>query len=374
MKINVAETWSQTMGWLRSSVGNVLPKSRRWRVVTWVALTAVVAGSVTAFVVQRASGLADGVALRVGETTVTEEQVRHRIDVLKALYGIEQPTEKDKRDQFRRDSAQAVAVGIVLDNAARSRNIVISEKSARDTLTKMIETQLGGSGHESFIDLLRNYGASEHDVIEEIKRQQRVDRLFQEIGSKPASQVTEEATRNYFEKHRKDMVSPEKRAIQNIVVTSKDQAKQVYQQAKSGRNFAALVGKYSLDESTKRSDGKLGLVEESQLEDAYAEKAFAARAGAVFGPVKTRHGWNVGKVLEVKPGAPLDFAKVEDDLRDKLRWEKAFDAWQKWLSEEIRNADVEYADAYRPADPDATPPVPSVPSKLSDDTSGRPPR
>jgi peptidyl-prolyl cis-trans isomerase C len=344
---------------------------RKWRIIAVIALAVVLAGAATAIVVQRESGLPDGVALRVGDTNVTEQQVEHRMALLEALYGIKAPKDEKKADDFKRDSAKAVAVSIILDNAAKERNIVIAEKAARDTLTKMIDTQLA-SGRAGFVELLRTYGASEQDVIEEIKRQQSVDRLFQEVGVASAAKVTDDAVRTYYEDNTDSLAKPEQRSIQNIVVPGHKQAAQLYGRARSGESFTSLVKKYSLDESTKGTDGKLGLVEKAQLEDQYAELAFSTPAGGVFGPVKTRHGWNVGRVLVVHPASLSPFEKVKDELRNTLRLEQTYETWRKWLAKEIRDADVEYADAYRPADPDAPPPAPAAPSLTgsSNPTSG----
>jgi peptidyl-prolyl cis-trans isomerase C len=335
-------------------------KSGRIRLLAAVAVViAIVAAS--AFVIQSQRGLPGGVAARVGDTSVTNEEVQSRMQVLRALYGINPPKGKKKADTFRRDSAKAVAVSVVLDHAAESRDIVIAEKSARDTLTKMIDTQLP-DGRKSFIELLRTYGASEDDVIAEIMRQQRVDRLFQEITKDSAASVTEADVQAYFNKNKVSLVQPQQRSIQNLVVTDEKQAATLHRRAVAGENFTALVAKYSLDESTRSENGKLGFVSKAQLEDAYAEPAFAARVGSVFGPVKTEHGWNVGRVIASKVATDLKFADVKAELVTRLRYEKAYGTWRKWLAKEIKRTDVTYSDAYRPADPDSPPPVPDLPA------------
>ncbi|WP_131770086.1 peptidyl-prolyl cis-trans isomerase [Candidatus Protofrankia californiensis] len=364
MKVGVLAFRSQVPVRLSSSVRSLLPASKRWRVASLAALVAIVVGVASVLTVGWLTSLPGGLALRVADTDVTEQQVSYRMDVLKALYGVQPPGDEKKKDAFRRDSAKAVAMSIVLDNETRSRNIIISDKSARDTLTEIINKQLGGD-RQSFIDLLRQYGASEQDVIDEIKRQQSVDRLFQQVGSGAASQVTDDDVRKYYVDHKATMVTPERRSIQNIVVTDEDQAKKVFEEARSGSDFSALVKQYSVDESTKSSDGKLGLVEKSQLEDTYANQAFSVPVDAVFGPVKTSHGWNVGRVLEVNLATPLEFEQIKDQMSQQLRWEKATETWRKWLGDAIKNAHVKYADNYRPSDPDAPPPVPSMPPQAS---------
>jgi peptidyl-prolyl cis-trans isomerase C len=340
----------------------LVPRNRRWRIVAAAAIVIAVLAASTPVIVRKVNGLPDGVALRVGDTDVTEDQVQHRIAVLRALYGTKPPEEPGAQDRFRRDSAKTVAVGIILENAARSRNIEIPDKSASDTLASMIDTQLPSTGQSSFTDLLRAYGASRDDVIDEIKRQQSGDLLFQDVTANAAAQVTDDLVRKYYQDHKPSMVEPEKRDLQNIVVTTEDQADQVAGRARSGEDFAILAKQYSLDQSTNTSGGELGSLQRSQLEGPYADAAFQAGVGSVFGPVQTAHGWNVGRVVTVEPAVPLTLDQIKDRLRDQLRRQNALDEWRTWLGNEIRNAGVEYADAYRPADPDAPPPAPEAPA------------
>jgi peptidyl-prolyl cis-trans isomerase C len=344
--------------------GFLVPRNKWWRGGNSASLVAVAGVALSLLIVGRPDALPAGVALRVDGINVTETDVGHRMDVLKALYGIQQPTDPKGKDTFRRDSAKAVAVSIILDNEARNRNIVIADKAANDTLTSMINAQLGGN-RQSFIDLLSQYRASQQDVIDEIKRQQSVDRIFQQIGAGAAAQVSDADVRKYYDDHKSVMVTPEQRSIQNVVVTDQNQANTVLQAARTGSDFSALVAQYSVDDSTRSANGNLGYVVQSQLENAYASKAFAGPAGTLFGPVQTSHGWNVGKVLDVKPAVSLTFDQVKAQIGQQLRWDRASAAWRGWLGQLIRNAHARYADSYRPADPDAPPPVSATPPQIS---------
>ncbi|SBW22848.1 PpiC-type peptidyl-prolyl cis-trans isomerase [Candidatus Protofrankia californiensis] len=301
-------------------------------------------------------GLPGDAAFRVDGTVVTKDQLHNRVKVLGALYGIREPVGGTELEQFRRDVAKAVAVGMILDNAAADHQIVIADKSARDTLNKMIDEQMGSDGQRAFTDLLGKLGVSENDVLDEIKRQQRTARLFQDVTGPTAGTVADDQLPAYYDSHKADFLVPEQRHLRNTVVATKEQADQVVQRASSGTDFAALVNETSLDEATRSKQGDLGLVAAPQLESEYAKAAFAAAVGSVFGPVQTRFGWNVGQVVESKPAVQPPYEQVKDQVRDALRSERALAVWRKWLAERIKAADVEYADDYRPADPDAPPP------------------
>jgi len=85
-------------------------------------LLPVVTVGLLVLVVTRLTDLPDGVALRVGHTDVTDEQLQQRMNALDALYGIEAPKDGPARDSFVRNSAKAVAVSIVIDPLSLTRS------------------------------------------------------------------------------------------------------------------------------------------------------------------------------------------------------------------------------------------------------------
>lgn len=333
------------------------PKRLPTRIAVVVAVLLVAAGA-TFLVIDRMRALPDNAAFRIGDHVVTEAALQDRIDVIEALYGIRQPAGGKRADAFRRASAKAVAVSYVLDSAARDRGIVIADRAARDSLTKMIERQMGPQGRAKFVELLGQIGASEHDVLAEIKRQQRTARLVKE-ATKDVAPVSEADVRRAFHERRDQMRTSEKRRIRNIVVASKKEANRALQQVQSGTDFTKLVQRNSLDQSTRATGGDLGFVVHDQLEQHYADAAFATAPGKFFGPIKTRFGWNIGQILEVRKPTPLSYEDVKKDLRATLESERVMKAWRDWLGAELKKADVEYADQYRPANPDAPPKWPT---------------
>ncbi|KLL11183.1 peptidylprolyl isomerase [Protofrankia coriariae] len=331
------------------------PLGRSWARAVLVVLVPLVIAGLALLVVPLVTGLPGNAAFRVGDTVVTKDQLHDRVEVLSALYGIREPVGGSELEQFRRDIAKAVAVSMILDNAAAERKIVIADKSVRDTLSKMIDEQMGSDGQRAFTDLLAKLKVSENDVLDEVGRQQRTARLFQEVTAPAVATVADDQLPSYYEGHRADFAVPAQRHLRNIVVATREEADQAVQRTRDGADFAALAGETSLDESTRSSQGDLGFVTASQLDAEYAKAAFAAPVGSVFGPVQTRYGWNVGQVLEDRPASQPSFEQARDEVREALRSERAVATWRTWLADRIRAADVEYADDYRPADPDAPP-------------------
>lgn len=312
-------------------------------------LLPVVTVGLLVLVVNRLTALPEGVALRVDHTDVTDEQLRQRMDAFDALYGVAPPPDGPGRNAFLRQSAKAVAVSIVIDDAARQRGIVVSDQDAQTAVDQLIAQKFGPAGRDDFVTLLGQVGASMGNVLDEVKRQQSFSRLLKQVTD-VVPQASEADARAFYDSHRADMVLPPERHLSNIVVSSADDAQAALQRAQSGTDFGELAQGVSMDEVSRRSGGDLGFVRRDQLEDAYGQAAFVAPVGGLFGPVRTKSGWNVGKVLEERPAVPVTFEQAQEDIRNALRGERQTRAWNDWLGGRLHDADIAYAEQYRPAD------------------------
>jgi len=305
-------------------------------------------GGLGAIVAWRLTALPADAAFRVGDTVVTEDEYQQKADVLEALYGIKPPDSETANDEYRRQTARAIVLGMVFEQAGRARGIVISEEAARDHLAKSIE-QGFPNGRQGFAELLGNAGASEADVLTAIKLQMTVGRLFHDVTADPLPKITEAMLREYYQRHTDQFTRPETRRVRNIVVASREDAEKVLGGVRSGMDMAELARTYSLDASSRDSGGDLGFVSREQLEPGYADATFSASPGKPFGPVKTTSGWNVGEVVGIRPGERLSFEDVEDKVRAEVLRQRAFERWREWVAERLRTADVDYADEYRPS-------------------------
>jgi peptidyl-prolyl cis-trans isomerase C len=303
--------------------------------------------------------LPDDAVLRYHGRVVTQAQLEERLKILEALYGIKPPSGGDQLDDFHRDAAKSMAVTLVLADAVEDHHIEVTNKQAQTELDKLIDAQLTG-GRQAFVQFLGSTGISEQDVLDEIRNQMTTSRLMAAItGKVPAA--TESDAQAEYDAHQADMHTPESRRIANVVVAARSDADAVARLARRGTPFAQLARTYSLDGSTRTKGGELGWVIASQLEDSFAKAAFAAQDGGVFGPVQTRFGWNVGTVEGVRAPQEVSFAQAEATIQDDLTTRARLDAWRSYLGRLLEDADVQYADDYRPADP-AAPPSDTTPA------------
>lgn len=296
--------------------------------------------------------LPEGVAFAVGDQEIAIPDYEQRVKTIKALYGAQEPPDPAGRDRFRRDTAKALAVAEVLRQAEADRDIVIAEPQVRAQLDRMITSQFGPGpeGRQKFVTGLTQAGTSEPEVLGEIRQQMAMTELVRQVTDQV--QVRDDELRAEFPKYADRFGIPEKRRIANIVVPTPQQATDVANQIRSGIPFADVARQVSIDASTRDKGGDLGEpVSADQLQDGYAQAAFAAPKGQVFGPVQSAQGWNVGLVVDVVPGQPATFEESLIPLKDLVLGDRKLAFWKQWLADEIESANIRYADAYRPADP-----------------------
>lgn len=339
------------------------PRSRGVRriVALLIGLVVVLSGlavpwSMGAFPWVWAPPLPEDAALSVDGKVITVADYDRQMKTVKALLGAQPPADPPGADRFRRDSAKALALATVMRNAEADRNIVVPDTQIRATVNDMVTQQYGPGpdGYGKFVQALGQVGSSEGDVLDQVRDQLAsatlVDQITQTVN------VRDDELPAEFGKYAEKLGQPEQRRLSNIVVTTPEQAGDIANQVRSGIPFADLAKRLSLDTSTKDAGGDMGVVAKDQLQQPYADAAFGAAKGQPYGPVQSAQGWNVGFVADVLPGKPADYQQAQIPLKNAVTTDRKMKAWTTWLSDEIKNSRIRYADPYRPADPDGLPP------------------
>ena len=136
-----------------------------------------------------------------------------------------------------------------------------------------------------------------------------------------------EALRRLYEAEKQRWHQPEERKVRHILVAGSDEqararAEALRRQLTGGANFADLARQESADPGSAAKGGDLGWVRRSTLEGPFAEAAFALEPGEISDVVKTRYGFHLIQVQDVREGETVPFEAVREELTEAHRREK----------------------------------------------------
>lgn len=121
---------------------------------------------------------------------------------------------------------------------------------------------------------------------------------------------TEEELSAYYEAHRADIVQPEARKVQMIVLQTKEQAEAIKAKIESGEmTLYRAAQQHSIAANAKEDLGEVGWVYRGDTVPALDAAIFSVGPGELSAPIETPAGWQLVSVQDVKE------AKF-DDLKD----------------------------------------------------------
>jgi len=143
--------------------------------------------------------------------------------------------------------------------------------------------------------------------------------------------VTDEGLRQHYEQIAPErFVEAEQRRGSHILIESgkddaaaKARAESLLERAKAGADFAALARENSDDIGSKAQGGDLGWSLKEAYEAPFAEALFSMQKGEISGPVKTRFGYHILRLEDVRPAHQRPFEEVRTELEAEYRRDQA---------------------------------------------------
>ena len=102
-----------------------------------------------------------------------------------------------------------------------------------------------------------------------------------------------------------------------------------------GADFAALAREHSDDIGSRATGGDLGWITRGSMGDAFDEALFALEPGDVSAPVRTDFGWHVILLRDVQAGESVPFESVRDELAREAQAEARQQAYNALAGEVV---------------------------------------
>jgi foldase protein PrsA len=168
-----------------------------------------------------------------------------------------------------------------------------------------------------FQRFLANSGQSVSDLLLRVKLNLLSSKIQQKIvRAKPT--VTHQQIEKYYKENPSRFGVPERRDLEIILVKTEAQASSAKKEIQSGKSFASVAKKVSIDPTSKENGGLLPGVVKGQEEKALDEAAFKAQVGVLGGPVKTPFGVYIFRVKSITPGSTQSLAQSEATIKAQL--------------------------------------------------------
>jgi parvulin-like peptidyl-prolyl isomerase len=135
----------------------------------------------------------------------------------------------------------------------------------------------------------------------------------------------------HFSEHRR---AYDQAFLSRIVVKTESLAQELRAQIEDdGADFGQLARQHSLDTSTAKMGGTLGLTDRTTLPASLESVVFATEDNSVVGPVETEDGFELMKVHRLLLGT------LDKNVTEAIR----YDLFSQWVAEQLQAANVTYS-------------------------------
>jgi foldase protein PrsA len=233
------------------------------------------------------------------------------------------------------------------EQEAAALDVEITDKQI-DARLAQIQKQYFGGDKKKFEKQLKDQGLTEAQVRNDIRSQIVSEKIFAEVTRKVT--VSDKQIEDYYTKNKAQYSQPESREVRHILVKTKAQADDLYNQLKAGGDFTALAKKFSEDTGSKANGGKL-TISKGQTVAPFDKEAFLLKKNELSQPVKTEFGYHIIQPLgDVKPAKVTPLKEVKASISQQLAQTKKNEAMTKWIEDLKKDyADkVSYAVGFTP--------------------------
>lgn len=252
--------------------------------------------------------------------------------------------------EFQSLQTQAVAYLVQrteYQKEAEALKLSVSDKEIDDRIAQVKKTYFAND-QKKLDKQLVDQGYTPATFREDIRSQLLSEKIYNAV-TKGVS-VTQADIKKYYDEHLSQYKVPESREVRHILVKTKAQADNVYNELAKGADFATLAKKLSLDTGSKASGGKL-TISKGQTVAPFDRAAFLLTTKQISKPVKTQFGYHVIQPLtDVKPGKTTPLSAVQSQIKSQLQESMKNEAIQKWAAEIKKRfaSKVSYATGFAP--------------------------
>jgi len=266
---------------------------------------------------------AETVVATVNGEVITLAELNRRVVPVRAEYRRGQPPKVRKGlADIQQEFLEKLIEERLLLQEAKRRSLQVSPEEVAARLSELWGEQKDKAGMPQ-----------ERKVLEEqVRKELLINKLIQqEVAAKV--EVSLEEAWEYYNTHKEEFHQPEQVRVQQIVVETEKEARDLLKKLKRGADFGRLAEEHSLGPEGHLG-GDLGYFSRGQMPEEFDAVAFKLKKkGQISEVFKSKYGFHIFKLVDKKPERYLEFEEVRDKIMERLRQKKAEEAFQEWLRE-----------------------------------------
>jgi foldase protein PrsA len=170
---------------------------------------------------------------------------------------------------------------------------------------------------EVFEKFLASSGQTVSDLLLRVKLNLLSTKIQQKI-TKAKVNITQAQIANYYKENPTRFGVPESRNVEIILTKTEAAANSAKREVQSGKSFASVAKRVSIDPTSKANGGLLPAVVKGQQEKALDTAIFSAKTNVLSGPVKTAFGYYIFEVMSIKAGTQQTLAQAQSSIKQQL--------------------------------------------------------
>jgi foldase protein PrsA len=213
---------------------------------------------------------------------------------------------------------------------AGSLGVKLSDAEVQKQFTKIKSQQFPKPAE--FEKFLSSSGQTISDLLLRVKLNLLSTKIQQKIA-KSKGTITQAQIVKYYNENQSRFGVPEKRSVEIILTKTEAAATSAKKEVASGKSFASVAKRVSIDPTSKANGGLLKEVVKGQQEKALDAAIFSATPNVLSGPVKTAFGYYIFEVKSTTPGKQSSLAQVQSSIKQQLTAQNQQQALSKFVKE-----------------------------------------
>jgi len=221
---------------------------------------------------------------------------------------------------------QLIKKELLLAESAR-QHVSISDGEVKEAIAQI---KKGFPNEEAFTQSLARSGIKLENLEKEVRDQRAINQLTEKRVEMELKTTAADAEA-FYDKNKHMFEHPKQVRASHILVKvdkeagpeedtkAREKIEALLKRLQSGEDFGSVARETSDDSVSASRKGDLGFFRKEQMVPEFSEAAFALPIGQISNVVKTKFGYHVIKVTEIRPAGTTPYDEVKDRIIKHLQ-------------------------------------------------------